>query len=503
MAGSVQHPLFDIEVEQALIGAFMVDSRYIAPARAIVAAEDFSDELHQLIIQLCFDFDEEQRPVNPITLNAWIKHNPALKNADKLYGEELPPGREAGVYLAHLAACAPSLPNVPDYAQLVVDFSIRRQAVWALGEAEDAIKARDKATPAPMLEALSPILVLADQITDRQASQDYTPIGDAGYQLLRRIETQATAEEAYACPTGITRLDEIIGGLMPGKFIVGGGRPGQGKSIFATNVTRVAALAGWEVDYWTLEMGDDEIAARLQADIDYESAINEGRKPLGYGDLLQLKATQQELYYAAQANERLRDLPISVFDAHTATMARIGGVFRARVAKAQARGKRKLLIVDHGGLIEPERRRGESRRLDDVAEITRGGKRLAKRTDSPVMFLWQLNRGVEERDDKRPQTRDFRDSGTIEQDADVLLGFYRPLYYAQLAIRSAKNEDQRAKAETDYQNSKGVFEYGVLKNRGGADEKYQECFVDPRSSALRDVVPTRAPVAGLNFQGER
>lgn len=500
MPESPKHPLYDLQVEQALIGAFLLDPKRVAIARSLVEPLDFFDEMHQLIVQLIYDFDEEGKAITPLTLNAWIKHNPAAEKLDKLYGENLPAHSRAGIYLATCAQSTPSMPNVAAYGTLIADFALRRRAIWAMGEAADAISARELSTPQPIGPALAPVVQLADEIAEKLQNHDVpTKAWQRGEVALQAIQNQATTGEVFGMRTNLQPLDDMIGGLYPENLIVIGGRPGMGKSILACNLLIAAARQGWAADYWSIEMPAREVVARLAADLSYEDCIRDRVDPLEYQDLVKMQVTGAQLHRAAETNLLLRDLDIDIFDQDRVTMRDIVSVSRARKSRVPA--KKRLTVVDHLHIVTPDDRyRG--RRVDELSEMTKAAKQLAKRTEGPVVLLCQLSRDLERRDDKRPYMSDFRDSGSIEQDADVVMTVYRHAYYAQRVVRESKDKALREEAKIEFERTSDKVEIEVHKQRSGRTAAV-ECFVDVKSSVMRSSSPWKArmqPQDGLAFE---
>lgn len=486
MADSIKHPLFDYGVEQALIGSMLADTTTISIARAHVEPTDFYDEAHQLIVQLIFDFDEEGRAVTPITLNSWVKHNPAVQQLNKIFGEDLPPGMAASFYLGRLALDAPALPNVSAYAASVADLAQRRGAVWALGEAQDEITAREKGTPAPILLALAPVIQIADDIAEKQMGVGVSTLAiDRGHATLRQIEEQVNSKEEFGVQTLLEPLDKLIGGLYPENLVIVAGRPGMGKSILACYLLMSAARQSYAADYWSVEMPSREVMARILCDIDYDLALKERYEPMQYRDIVRMKMDNTKFERAALANQQLLGLNINIIDRNRVRMGDIVSASRARAARSP--NKRRLIVIDHLHILQADDRyRGN--RVNELSEMTAAAKRLSRQISGTVVLLSQLSRDIEKRDDKRPQLSDLRDSGSIEQDADAVLGLYRGQYYAKHAIRAAKNPEQRAKALLDYDNTAGIMEIGVLKQRSGETET-AEVFVDEKSSVLRSYNP--------------
>lgn len=471
---------FDVAVEQALLGAFFVDQKTIAIAASQCQPADFYDPMHKRLAARIFEMDEAGRIITPLTVGAAMKADPGLIECGGLG------------YLAGLAMAAPALPPVASYAQILSELRLRRDTEAAVFDTSEALARGDSldAATAPMIRA-------TELIAEReQARHGSGHAGGAAHALMRQIQEQATAEKPFGVSSGLAPLDAIVGGFYPGNLTFIGGRPGMGKSILATNLCRVAAQAGIPAMYFSLEMGRREVAARLLADMDFDRAYEDARKTLSYSELIQLRADQVALTRAAEANIALEKLNIEIIDREKLNIHQISALARARV---HAAGTAHMVVIDHLQIIAASATRRDARRLDDLTEITSVAKQMSRALKSPVVVLSQLNREVERRDNKRPVLADFRESGSIEQDADVMLGLYRPTYYARAALKAAHDEDQRTKALAEMEAAQGVLEIGVLKNRNGPTDDVT-VFIDEKASAIRDEKPVRGQqTEGLGF----
>jgi replicative DNA helicase len=464
-----QRAPYDIEIEQALLGSFFVNNQTIAIARSIIRPEHFYDPFHHMLAELMFEFDEEGKVISPLTIHAWAKH---WKGTVEVGGH---------AYFAGLAQAAPAVPNIVDLCLILVDLAQRRQAKAAIEDAMDGLLSARAIMP-----SLAGVVEIADEISAAQmTAKTHTGVAQIGHDLLRGIEEQAKKGEVFGVRTDIEQLDDLLGGLYPENLIIIGGRPGMGKSILACRLLLTAARQGYAGDYYSIEMPGREVLARMQCDIDYEHAIQHGVKPMEYQDLVKMRADQEMIHRAALANRTLGELELDIFTQDRITMQEIAAISRARAARG--RGRKRIVIIDHLHIIMPGTRY-QGRRVDELSEITGAAKRLAKRIESPVVLLAQLSRDLERRDDKRPFMSDFRDSGSIEQDADVVMSVYRGQYYAEAAIRQAKNDEQRVKAQAEEELTKNVLEIGVLKQRSGATATAR-CFIDVNSSVVRSFDP--------------
>lgn len=484
--------LYDVEVEQALLGAMLIDERAIARAASASDPDDFYDPLHQRLAEFMFRANGEGRAVTPLTVRAAFRSDPGLAEL-----AQISKSTDPGAYVVQMAKSCPAMPNVEDYCRILANLRAKRDAHDAMAYAQELMADGDVDAGT----ALAPLVEVYDRAQARgRLSEDSQSIGEAADGLLREAELAEREQKSIAVPSGLTNLDEVIGGFYPENLIIVGGRPGMGKSILGNTFARAAAAAGFAPHIFSLEMSRRENAARAIADLDYERALAAGKKPLIYNSLLRHKGlTPDEWDRAIAAREELSTWPIEVCDRGKLNINQISGLARARASRVASRGP--LVVIDHLQIVAAtDRQRGRNRN-DEIAEITGGAKQLAKRLACPVVMLSQLRREVDQRDDKRPQISDFREGGSIEQDADILIGLYRPFYYAAQAIRAAKTQEQRTNAETIAENQKNLLEAELLKNRNGPT-KTVELWIDVRSSVIRDRDPRKVDDAGadlLNF----
>jgi replicative DNA helicase len=447
--------------------------------QAEAAATDFYDPVHRAIIERIYAKALAEKPVTPLTLAA------ALKN--------LPEFKQVGGH-AYLAGCAQASPSygtlkglehqVRDAARTVTDLRVRREAQAAIETANAMLYDGES-----VIDALVDVIGVADAENERsdlhEGSADAV---DAANDALREIENEDPDAKLPAADTGLARLNAIIGGVTESNLLVVGARPGMGKSIMGTLMATAACLDGYMVDYFSLEMTKRELVIRMMCDIAYDEAIREGWQPIPYTRALLRRLSPSEKERLAHAKLKMQR-GIKIHDRDELTMAQIASIARAEHAAAPDR--RRVIIIDHMHLIEPsDRYRG--RKVDEISEITKGAKRLAKRLGAGVVLLAQLNREVDRREDKMPTLADFRDSGSIEQDADVMLGLNRPHYWLQ----RDRSEDKDGKRGTDLIQKANVLEIGVLKNRHGATSDIT-VYADVACSVFRD----EAPIQGaLDFK---
>jgi len=403
----------NLEAEQALLGAVLVSNACFDACADAVDAEDFHQPVHGRIWAACGALIEAGVTADAITLKARFDDDEAL-------------GKIGGAgYLVRLASSAVSLVNARDYAVQVRDLA-RRRGLIRVAEAAVA-QGYDfddqRAAPALIEGVEAELSALADRAAGEAASFAATidqavSLAEAAWRRDGRVAGVAT---------GLGELDAMLGGLQPGDLIVCAGRPGMGKTAMGTTVALNAARAGHGVFYASLEMPAWQIAQRFVSGV---SGVALHRMRAGTLDAGAFDAMED-------ARAELHRLPIALDGTPNLTVPAI----RARARRALRRlgtVTPGLIVVDHGGLI---RASDEARKWNPVAQLeetSAGLKAMAKTLAVPVLALWQLNRAVEARDDKRPSLADIRGSGSIEQDADAVLFLYREAYY--LARHKPKRE---------------------------------------------------------------
>lgn len=430
--------LANIEAEQALLGALFYDSRAYEHVVDLVSPEDFSHPWHGEIFRAIGRNLECGAPVNPA----------GLKNHFE---------PERWPYLAKLAIDAALIGNPGDYARLVADLAERREIILAAREAIVEAESVDIERPAEI------ILDAAEErlfgiATRRQPSAGPRSLGVCVADVIATIETAYKRGGTLALPSGLIDLDRISGGMGAGELHVLAGRPGMGKSAAAGSIALNVARAGRHVLFFSLEMTRAELTARWLATLTGISTEEQRKGDLDPG--------AWDRIFAA-ANE-IKALPLLVDDQPRLSVAQM----RQRARRVRRRHGLDLIIVDHLQLIRLGGKQ-ESRRVE-VGEASGMLKALAKELGVPILLLSQLNRDVERRENKRPMLADLRESGDIEQDADVVLLLYREGYYLE------RDEPRRRGGETcesfnsrysdwteQCEGATGIAEIAVAKNRHG------------------------------------
>ena len=444
----------NIEAEQALLGALLYDNAAYERLSDRLQARHFYEPFHQRLFAALETHIRKGQLAEPILLADEFKRDPAFEELGGLR------------YLADLVDRAPPAANAPDYARAVYDLALRRDLIRIGGEitveaqAHDAdVSARDQIETAEQK-----LYTLAESGT---SSTGFIPFADA---LTGAVQMAA---EAYSrdgglagVSTGLTDLDKQLGGLHPSDLLILAGRPSMGKTALATNIAfHVARNYAWEpqpdgsrktvnggvVAFFSLEMSAEQLAMRLLADV---SGVSSDRLRKGEID--------------ASEFGRVRDGAIEVQEAPLFIDA-TGGLSIAKLTARARRLKRQhgldLIVVDYLQLVTTDGSKGDNR-VQEVSAITGGLKALAKELGVPVIALSQLSRQVENREDKRPQLSDLRESGSIEQDADVVMFVYREAYYLSRA-EPREGTPEHMTWQEDLEKINNVAEVIIGKQRHG------------------------------------
>ena len=410
----------NIEAEQALLGAILVNNEAFYRISDFLLPQHFHDQLHRRIFELISGLIRGGKVATPITLRTFL-------GTDLDMG-----GLTVPQYLARLATEATTIINAADYGQTIYDLSLRRSLI-RVGEdiVNNAYDAPIESEPQEQIEtAERQLYELAE--TGRYEG-GFARFADA---LKEAIDMASAAYQRdgqlSGLATGLDDLDRVMGGLQPSDLIILAGRPGMGKTSLATNIAFNIAknyrfevqadgssktVDGGSVGFFSLEMSAEQLATRVVA----EQAGVPSYK-IRRGDLREDEFTRLVI-----ASQEMQAVPLYIDDTGGISIAQL--VARARRLKRQ-RGL-DLIIVDYIQLITGSGKKGNENRVQEITEITTGLKALAKELTVPIIGLSQLSRQVESRDDKRPQLSDLRESGSIEQDADVVMFVFREEYYVK------------------------------------------------------------------------
>ena len=411
-------PPHSIEAEQSLLGALLLDNQAFDRVADLVTGEDFYRDDHRRIWRHISKLIEQNRPADVITVAESIETS---EDKDKTGGP---------AYLGSLAQNTPSALNIRRYAELVRERSVqRRLAQVATGIAEDALNPGGKDVGQLLDEAESKIFQIAESGARRdQGLMEIKPVLARVFEKIDHLYHRDNPSDVTGVPTGYQRLDQMTSGLQPGDLVVVAGRPSMGKTALALNIAEhVAVDNGLPVAIFSMEMSSAQLAMRMLGSI---ARVDQHKMRTG-------RLNDKEWGDLSDAMGKLHETPIYIDEGGALTALEVRA--RARRLKRQY-SKLGLIVIDYLQLMSASGQ-GENR-ATEISEISRSLKAMAKELDVPVIALSQLNRAVDQRPDRRPVMSDLRESGAIEQDADVIMFIYREVVY-----KPDLPEDQRGIAE--------------------------------------------------------
>jgi replicative DNA helicase len=398
-------PPHSIEAESSVLGGLLLDNGAWDRVGDLLVDNDFYRHEHKLIYAAIGALINASKPADVITVNE------QLQNQGK--AEEM-----GGLgYLNSLAQYVPSASNIRRYAEIVRERSILRKLVSASDEiATNAFNPQGKAIDRILDEAEQKIFNIGEE--GSRMKQGFQSMDTLVVELLDRVQEMANnPNDITGVPTGFYDLDRMTSGLQPGDMVVLAARPSMGKTAFAINIAEHVALnEGLPVAVFSMEMGASQLAVRVVGSI---GRIDQGHLRTG-------KLSDDEWPRLTEAIEKLRTVSLHIDETPGLTSSEL----RANARRlARQCGKLGLIVVDYLQLMSGSGGAGGDNRATELGEISRGLKMLAKELQCPVIALSQLNRSVEQRTDKRPMMSDLRESGAIEQDADIIMFIYRDDYY--------------------------------------------------------------------------
>ncbi|MFN0192709.1 MAG: replicative DNA helicase [Aestuariivirga sp.] len=446
----------NLEAEQALLGAILTNNDACDRVSAFLLPDHFAEAVHARIFEAASTLIRAGKLATPITLKTFFDNDATLKEIGGF------------AYLARLAANATTIINAEEYGRAIYELAQRRKLINVGTDiVNDAFDTPVEDTSRDLIERAEQTLF--EMAEKGKYGQGFHPFGRA---LTDAIDMAANAYHRdgglSGIATGLKDLDEKMGGLQPSDLIILAGRPAMGKSALATNIGyhvakhykaehqadgSIKVNDGGVVALFSLEMSAEQLATRIIAE---QSGIPSERIRRG-------KITEDEFNRLVEVSAELQSLPLYIDATGGLTIAQVAA--RARRLKRQ-RGGLGLIVIDYLQLLAGSSRRAAEGRVQEVSEITVGLKALAKELNVPVIALSQLSRQVENRDDKRPQLADLRESGSIEQDADVVLFIYREEYY--LARKEPRpNTQEHYEWQEQMNNVNGVAEVIIGKQRHG------------------------------------
>ncbi len=465
----------NVEAEAALLGALMLDNRLVEDVGLKLKPHHFHEDLHGRIYDSILKLTDKNMVANPVTLRPMFEADEAMKQVGG-------PG-----YLAGLTGSGATLIAARDFAQQIYDLALLRALIGVGRDMVDsALDTSDEVAPLEQIErAESELYKVAEQGGADGKAKSFAEASRDALQTAERALN--SGGHLSGLTTGLESLNGKIGGLHNSDLIILAGRPGMGKSALGTNIAFAAAQrflrdsedgiepeksAGAPVALFSLEMSADQLATRILAE---QSGISSENLRMG-------KISKQEFRQLARAAAELESLPFYIDDTPGLTIAAL----RARARRLKRQKGIGMVIVDYLQLLQGTGRNSNENRVNEISEISRGLKTLAKELNVPVIGLSQLSRAVEQREDKRPQLSDLRESGSIEQDADIVLFIYREDYYLAAKQPADDNPDFAAWQE-EMGRVYGRAEVIVAKQRHGATGKVRMRF-DSKITKFSDAI---------------
>lgn len=402
---SLRVPPHSIEAEQSVLGGLLLDNAAWDRIADLIREGDFYRYDHRLIFQHIDKLISASRPADVITVFESLS---SVAKADEVGGV---------AYLNALAQSTPSAANIRRYAEIVRERSVLRQLVSVTDDiASQAFNPQGKEVRQLLDEAESRIFSIAEEgARGAQGFQEIQPLLTQVVERVDELYNRANPNDITGVPTGFADLDRMTSGLQPGDLIIVAGRPSMGKTAFSINIgEHVAIDSGLPVAVFSMEMGATQLAMRMVGSV---GRLDQHRLRTG-------RLTEDDWPRLTHAIQKMNDAQLYIDETPALTSRELRG--RARRLARQC-GKLGLIIIDYLQLMSPNSS-GENR-ATEISEISRDLKALAKELNCPVIALSQLNRSVEQRPNKRPVMSDIRESGAIEQDADLILFIYRDEVY--------------------------------------------------------------------------
>lgn len=450
-----RQPPSNVEAEQALLGAILTNNNALHHIGDNLRPLHFYEPVHQRVFEAILKFSDKGQIATPITLKHFFEQDAALADIG------------GGQYLARLAAAAIGVINVRDYSDMIYDLALKRQLI-DVGE--------EMVNQAYANEIDRPAAAHIESAEQKLFNLSMAGTGERSFQPFRTSLTAAIvrAESAYknrgsvvGVTTGLHDLDRLLGGLQRSELIILAGRPSMGKTALATNIAYNASQAFFEqhknrqggdgkkpmsVGFFSLEMSAEQLATRILA-----SAAN-----INSSKLLKGEISHDEFERLVMRSNEIAEMQFHIDDTPALSISAL----RTRARRLKRTHNLSMIVVDYLQLLRGVNSLAQNNRVLEISEITQGLKAIAKELELPVLALSQLSRAVEQREDKRPQLADLRESGTIEQDADVVMFVYREEYY--LSRKQPRDDSPEiTKWQEEMEKVHGLAEVIIAKQRNG------------------------------------
>jgi replicative DNA helicase len=412
---SARIPPYNLEAEKSVIASILLNNDLMNNVLELLRPDDFYQGAHRTLFTVMLDLSENGQPIDQLTLSSAL----AARGVEKQVG---------GLsYISELLQSVPTTANLNEYARMVKEKAILRQAIAV---------AQEIATSA--YQGVANVDDFLDQteqsifaIAENRIRVSYHSMAEMAKESMKIIEELYERKQMITgVPSGFRDLDAITSGFQPSNLVVVAARPGMGKTALCLNIAQnVAIHSGTPVAIFSLEMGRHELAMRM---ICSEAHVEASKLRRGF-------VSQTELNHIVKAVSKLSQAPIYIDDSGGLSSLEL----RAKARRLHKDKKIGMLIIDYLQLMSGSGRGSSENRVQEISDISRGLKSLAKELNIPILALSQLNRGLEGRTDKRPQLSDLRESGAIEQDADIVLFIHREEMY----LKGETPDEKRGTAE--------------------------------------------------------
>ncbi|MCE2991802.1 MAG: replicative DNA helicase [Candidatus Jidaibacter sp.] len=442
----------NLDAEKAVLGSFLNNNENLNKVADFLKPDHFYVPLHAKIYESILKFYERGLIASPVTLKNYFGEDDSLSEL----------GVSSLEYLMKLSTNAASIINLLPYAKDIYETSLRRELI-KIGE-DVVVGAHQYNTDQNAMDLIEGAeQQLFNLASDGNAESGFSTLKASVVESIKRIDmARKQGGEVSGVTTGFIDLDKLLGGMQSSDLLILAARPSMGKTAFAINIAINAALNFLNkkevkdkksVAVFSLEMSSEQIANRILA---IKTGIDGSRIRIG-------NISKQEFSVLLKESDKLAEMPIFIDDTPSISISAL----RTRARRLKRQHNLGAIVVDYLQLIRGSSKMSETNRLQEIAEISQGLKAIAKELDIPVLALSQLSRAVESRDDKRPQLSDLRESGNIEQDADVVMFIYREEYYLSRKMPQTHEADKYAQWQADMENAKGITEILIAKQRNG------------------------------------
>ncbi len=443
----------NILAEQMLLGTILTNNESYNRVSDFLQADHFYEPVHRRIFEAITIFIDRGMLANPVTLKNHFDQDPALKETNQ------------SEYLSQLSALAATIINVNDYAKTIADLAIRRSLI-NVGEdiVNDAYAPGIKITASEQIERAEQELFNLGNL-GRESGANFRAIKASLGLALEKIQLAFKRQEKITgISTGFLDLDKLLCGMQNSDLLILAGRPSMGKTALAVNLALNSCLYLHQkhandqdiirpsVGFFSLEMSSEQLATRMMS---VSSEINASKLRSG-------QITENDFVKIVKASKDLAELSFFIDDTPSISISAL----RTRARRMKRRHNLSLLVIDYLQLIRGSSKSSEDSRVQEISEITQGLKAIAKELNIPVIALSQLSRAVEQREDKRPLLSDLRESGSIEQDADIVMFIYRDEYYL-IRKQPKENTAEHEKWQNEMNKVINTAEVIVAKQRNG------------------------------------